>query len=144
VPSIEYLVRSKNRLVVKYSCPDGAGSSAWLDIFVGPTAFNHGYTGDGGLTSGCAAISRILWGITNTWDYATIYPRMEVGFGIGGPSLTGKAAYLASGSMGELNFERTTIPDTNKTNTLWITNQLTEDDGGASVVLVELVTRQVS
>lgn len=143
MPSIEYLVRSKNRLVVKYTCEDGAGGSGDLSIFVGPTAFNHGYTGDGGLTSGCSAISKIIWGSTNNWGYNIPlggYPFMTVGFG----GLTGLASYLAGGSSGELNFERVTVPDKNKTNTLYVSNRLTEDDGGASVVLIELVTRQVS
>ena len=132
---INYLVKSKNRVVVMYQ-GDTAGTT-YFDM--GPTAFGAGW-GDvdfqtKGLTYTSACISRIVAAVAGAGG------NIDIGFYGSGTST--RAFTLPWGNITDVNLERMTIPNysTGSTGLVSITNNLA---GGATAsVVIEFVTRHV-
>lgn len=135
---LDYLVKSKNRCVVMYSC-DGAGGN--LSFEIGPTAFCSNiteFTGEfatKGLTFTSAALSRVSGSAGGNGG------NIELTFR--GSSTHYQAFQLPAGSIADISFERATIPNfaTGSTGMAIITNNL--GGGQTASVMFEFVTRHV-
>jgi len=133
---LEYLVRSKNRVVVHFNADTaGGGATFGMDPTIfGPTAWGE-YTTTG-LTYNSAAISRIVWGtggVTGTVDLVFL-------------GATGFTAYnIPAGGAGDLNLERMTIPNlaAGATGLFAIQNNLAGAAAKNATVMLEFVTRNV-
>lgn len=135
---LDYLVKSRNRCVVMYSC-DGAGGN--LSFEIGPTAFCSNiteFTGEfatKGLTFTSAALSRVSGSAGGNGG------NIELTFR--GSSTHYQAFQLPAGSIADISFERATIPNfaTGSTGMAIITNNL--QAGQTASVMFEFVTRHV-
>ena len=128
---LEYLVRSKNRVVVHYACDAAGGGATFpMDASVfGPTAWGE-YTTTG-LTHNSAAISRIVYGAAGTTgDIDLIFL-----------GATGFTAFALPCGAGDFNFERMTIPNLaqGSTGLFAIQNNLGAANKSATV-MIEFVT----
>ena len=134
---LDYLVKSRNRCVVMYSC-DGAGGNLSFDI--GPTAFCSNiteFTGEfatKGLTFSSASLSRVSGSAGGNSGNIELAFRGSAHF---------QAFQLPAASIADISFERATVPNfsSGSTGQALITNNLS---GGATAsVMFEFVTRHV-
>jgi len=129
---LEYLVRSKNRVVVHYGADtSGGGATFPMDHTVfGPTAWGE-YTTTG-LTNNSAAISRMVYGCAGTTG--------DIGLVFAGA--TGFTAFtIPAGAAGDINLERMTIPNMafSSTGLFAIQNNISGANKSATV-MIEFVT----
>ena len=134
---LDYLVKSRNRCVVMYSC-DGGGGNVQFDI--GPTAFCSNiteFTGEfatKGLTFSSASLSRVSGSAGGNSGSIELAFRGSSHF---------QAFQLPAGSIADISFERATVPNfsAGSTGQALITNNL--GGGQTASVVFEFVTRHV-
>jgi len=128
---IDYISRTRNQVVVKYTS-DGGGSD--LAIFLGPTAFGAATGPDAvtGLTYTSAALSKVTYGVN---DPGSASKGCVIIFG-GSPNYT---AFVVPTGAGQLDFERFTINNlaVGSTGMVTFTNP-----GVTSTVIATFVTHQ--
>ena len=134
---LDYLVKSRNRCVVMYSC-DGGGGNIQFDI--GPTAFCSNiteFTGEfatKGLTFSSASLSRVSGSAGGNSGSIELAFRGSSHF---------QSFQLPAGSIADISFERATVPNfsAGSTGQALITNNL--GGGQTASVMFEFVTRHV-
>ena len=134
---LDYLVKSRNRCVVMYSC-DGGGGNIQFDI--GPTAFCSNiteFTGEfatKGLTFSSASLSRVSGSAGGNGGNIELTFRGTTSY---------QAFQLPAGSIADISFERATVPNfsAGSTGQALITNNL--GGGQTASVMFEFVTRHV-
>lgn len=133
---LEYLVRSKNRVVVHFNADTaGGGATFGMDPTIfGPTAWGE-YTTTG-LTYNSASISRVVWGVAGVTGSVDLVFLGSTGF---------TAFSIPAGGAGDINLERITIPNlaAGATGLFAIQNNLAGASSKNATVMIEFVTRNV-
>lgn len=133
---LEYLVRSKNRVVVHFNADTaGGGATFGMDPTIfGPTAWGDFTTT--GLTYNSASISRVVWGVAGVTGSVDLVFLGSTGF---------TAFSIPAGGAGDINLERITIPNlaAGATGLFAIQNNLAGASSKNATVMIEFVTRNV-
>lgn len=133
---LEYLVRSKNRVVVHFNADTaGGGATFGMDSTIfGPTAWGDFTTT--GLTYNSASISRVVWGVAGVTGSVDLVFLGSTGF---------TAFSIPAGGAGDINLERITIPNlaAGATGLFAIQNNLAGASSKNATVMIEFVTRNV-
>lgn len=131
---VDYISKTKNRVVVKYTSDNSGGD---VNFNIGPSAFGptNGDFATSGLTYTSASLSRIYYSTGGTGGY--------VALNFVGSSINQSIWIVPSDDSGEINFERMTIPNgsTGGTGYAQFDNNLTNTK--EAVIIAEFVTHHV-